>query len=310
MEFTNLPCTDHHHSSILFTEYAYKVIYHYQKLNKVRTAETYLTTVNSFQTFLSGSDVYICDITQELLQEYEAHLYAKNLQSNTISFYMKHLRAIYNRAVDDSLVVDIHPFKRVNTSIASTPKRALSLRTIKRIKNLNLDSSPVKRFARDMFMFSFYTRGMSFVDIAYLKKKNLTSNLLCYRRRKTGQQLEMTCEKCILDILDRYSAEPSSPYLLSIIDPCIANHRRQYLSASSLVNRHLRDIGQQLSLSHPLTMYCARHSWASIAYNEGIPISIICEGMGHDSEKTTRIYLAKLKSDTIDRANRKILRLL
>ena len=86
MEFTNLPCTDHHHSSILFTEYAYKVIYHYQKLNKVRTAETYLTTVNSFQTFLSGTDVYIWDITQELLQEYEAHLYAKNLQSTLSPF--------------------------------------------------------------------------------------------------------------------------------------------------------------------------------------------------------------------------------
>ena len=78
----------------------------------------------------------------------------------------------------------------------------------------------------------------------------------------------------------------------------------------SKVNRHLKGIGNELGLQHPLTMYCARHSWASIARDEGIPLSVISEGMGHDSEKTTRIYLASIKSEVIDRANRKILKLL
>ena len=77
-----------------------------------------------------------------------------------------------------------------------------------------------------------------------------------------------------------------------------------------LINRYLKEIGIVLGLALPLTLYCARHSWASIARYEGIPVSVISEGMGHDSEKTTQIYLASLETEVVDKANRKILKLL
>ena len=86
--------------------------------------------------------------------------------------------------------------------------------------------------------------------------------------------------------------------------------RQQYLNALYRINRQLRIIGEEVGLNQPLTMYCARHSWASIAREEGIPLSVISEGMGHDSEKTTQIYLASIKTEVIDKANRKILNLL
>ena len=101
-----------------------------------------------------------------------------------------------------------------------------------------------------------------------------------------------------------------SPFLFAIIDNPDGDTRKQYHNVQSLVNRHLKEIGTVLNLSIPLTMYCARHSWASIARNEGIPISVISEGMGHDSETTTQIYLASLETQVIDKANRKILKLL
>lgn len=87
-------------------------------------------------------------------------------------------------------------------------------------------------------------------------------------------------------------------------------HENSIINVLSLINRHLKEIGKELGLQQPLTMYCARHSWASIAREEGIPISVISEGLGHDSEKTTQIYLASLKTEIIDNANRKILKLL
>lgn len=291
-------------------DYMQHVIAKYRKHGQYRTSETYLATLNSFSKFRGNVDVDLGDIDCELLEMYESYLKLQGLSPNTISFYMKHLRAIYNKAVDDDIVMDRKPFRRVFTSVEKTVKRAVSLKTIKQLKLIDYSDYPSRRFAQDMFLFSFYTRGMSFVDIAYLRKDNLKGNVLLYRRKKTNQQLIIHWEPCMQEILRKYSADTSSPYLFSIIKDCNQDVRKQYRNALYLVNRHLKEIGKNIGLSLPLTMYCARHSWASIARDEGVPISVISEGMGHDSEKTTQIYLASLKTEVIDRANRKILKLL
>lgn len=139
-------------------------------------------------------------------------------------------------------------------------------------------------------MFSFYTRGMSFIDMAYLKKSNLQNGILTYRRRKTGQQLSIKWEKCMEDIVSKYP-QNQTDYLLPIIKETV-NERRQYDNALHLVNYHLKDLSSLLKLQRPLTMYVARHSWASAAKAKNIPLSVISKGMGHDSEVTTQIYLA------------------
>ena len=133
--------------------------------------------------------------------------------------------------------------------------------------------------------------------------------MLTYRRKKTGQLLSIRWEDCMEQIVDQYSSL-SSPYLLSIIKDPTGNTRKQYRNVLTLINHNLKTIGKELGLTLPLTMYVARHSWASIARNEGIPISVISEGMGHDSERTTQIYLASLETQVIDKANKKILKLL
>ena len=109
------------------------------------------------------------------------------------------------------------------------------------------------------------------------------------------------------EIVGRYDMRKSS-FLLPIIKHADSDMRLQYLNAMSLVNRHLKHIGVMAGLHLPLTMYVARHSWATAARNKNIPISVISEGMGHDSEKTTSIYLASLESSVIDEANNVILR--
>ena len=119
---------------------------------------------------------------------YEAWLHGKGITKNSSSFYMRILRAVYNRAVEKELTSNRNPFKHVYTGVDKTVKRAIPLKAIKKIKNLDLSLHPALDFARDMFLFSFYTRGMSFIDMAYLKKKDLQNGILSYRRHKTGQQ--------------------------------------------------------------------------------------------------------------------------
>lgn len=291
-------------------DYMRGTVARYRQYGQMRTSETYLSTLNSLMRYCGGVDVALDGIDSEWVEGYRVKLKGMGLSPNTISFYLKHLRAVYNRAVDDGLVCDRRPFRRVSTSIERTAKRAVPLTVIKRLKMIDCNNDPSRLFARDMFMFSFYTRGMSFVDIAYLQKNNLRDNVLLYRRRKTNQQLCIHWEPCMERILEVYRADTSSPYLFSIINKGHNDPRRQYRNTLLRINRHLKEIGRGLGLQQPLTMYCARHSWASIARQEGIPISVISEGMGHDSERTTQIYLASLKSEVIDNANRKILNLL
>ncbi len=211
------------HSLFSFME---DVIAQYQRHGQIRTSETYLTTLNSFKRFRMDVDIMLEEINSELLLSYEYYLKMEGVSPNTISFYMHRLRAVYNRAVEQELVEQRFPFKRVKTSIEKTVKRAIPVKFIRKLKSLDLSDSPSKAFARDMFLFSFYTRGMSFIDIAYLQKKDLQHNILIYRRKKTGQKLQVHWETCMQQILNMYSAKKDSQYLFSIIEDPKKDHRR------------------------------------------------------------------------------------
>ena len=96
----------------------------------------------------------------------------------------------------------------------------------------------------------------------------------------------------------------------SILDNTKGDVRKQCHNTLTLINRNLKIIGKEIGLEIPLTMYVARHSWATTARSEGVPVSIISEGMGHANKKTTQIYLASLDNKVIDNANRKIIKLI
>ena len=284
------------------------VINQLRRLNRIRTSETYTATLASFMKFRDGQDILLCEIDSDTMMLYEAWLKANGNCPNTTSFYMRILRAVYNRAVEKELTKQRHPFKHVYTGIDKTVKRAVPLKAIKRIKELDLTMKPHLDYARDMFLFSFYTRGMSFIDMAYLKKSDLKNGILTYRRRKTGQQLTVKWENCMEEIVTKYAGRSVTQYLLPIITDPLTDERKQYRNAIFRVNTALKEVARLADLQIPLTMYCARHGWASVAKSKNIPLSVISEGMGHDSEKTTRIYLASLDTSVVDRANSLILK--
>ncbi len=284
-----------------------EVIFQMREQGRKRMCEIYSAALNSFKSFRNGKDILLDDIDSGLMTAYEIYLKNRGVSMNTSSFYMRNLRAIYNRAVEKEMISQRYPFKHVYTGIDKTMKRAISLEEVKRIREIELQADPSLDFARDMFMFSFYTRGMSFVDIAFLKKKDLQNGMLSYRRKKTGQQLSVRWEKEMQGIVEKYDTG-DSPYLLAIIKQPGEEERRQYLNMAHLVNRKLKALGKRLGILVPLTMYVARHSWASIAKSKNIPLSVISDGMGHDSEATTQIYLASLDTTAIDKANRRILK--
>ena len=301
------------------------IVFHYEELNqgyslrafmqeqieflkmhgKYGTAATYSSTLNSFMRFLHFQDISLNRIDQDLIKCYEDYLCEIGVAKNTISFYMRVLRAVFNKAVENGLVDQSQPFCDVYTGVAKTQKRAVSIKEIRKIITVDLSHQPSLEFARDIFMFSFYTRGMSFVDIAYLRPENIKGGYLIYNRRKTGHELRIKWESCMEQLVSKYHSQ-CDYYLLPIIKKK-TDSRRQYLNSLHWINNHLKMLSSLLNIQPALTMYVARHSWASIAQNSNIPITVISEGMGHSSIQTTQIYLASLNESIIDGANKRII---
>ncbi len=292
-----------------YTLYNYmeSIILKLKQNDKIRTAETYKSALNNFKKFRKSEDIMLDSLTSDIMESYEAWQRMRGVTSNTVSFYTRILRAVYNRAVKNNIIDNRYPFRYVYTGVDKTIKRALPLSIIRKIKTLDLSQIPSSDFARDMFLMSFYLRGMSFVDMAYLKKTDLRCGYIYYRRRKTGQQLIIKWAKEMQMLLDKYPPNESD-YLLPIIRRADTNDRCTYRNVGYNINHNLKKIAGLLGLKIPLTLYVARHSWASVAKAKGIPISVISEGMGHDSEATTQIYLASLDNSVVDNANSLILK--
>lgn len=277
-----------------------------KRQRKIRTSEAYLSTLNSFSNFRDHEDLCFDAIDSDLMELYEVYLKDKGLVRNSSSFYMRNLRSVYNQAVEHGYTNDKKPFRHVYTGIDKTVKRAIPYNYIKKIKQLDLTLEPNMDFARDIFLFGFYTRGMSFIDIAYLKKTDLQNGYVTYIRKKTGQKLTYQWERQMEEIVRKHEKK-NALYMLPIIGNEDEDERKQYHKMLKQIDRHLKKIAGRVGIDVPLTLYVARHSWASIAREKKIPTSVISEGMGHNSEITTQIYLKTLNKSVIDKANKKIL---
>ena len=280
-----------------------------ERMKRLGTAKTYTSAYLRFKEFRVDADLTFDQLTPDMIEEYEAWLANRGLMQNTIRFYLRTLHTLLYKAIEEGLLSDGNKlFSRVRLTYVPTTKRAISAGDVRTIRQLELESDSIMAFARDLFMFSFYTRGMSFVDIAYLKKKDLKNGLLSYCRKKTNQQITIAWEQELQDIVDRYSVQTvSTPYMLPVIKNTDETEYVQYKRVQVNVNRALKRIGTMAGLKLPITMYVARHSWASIARDMDISISVISEGMGHQSCKTTQIYLDMLDTSKINEANRKII---
>ena len=273
--------------------------------NRTKTASIYETARRSFARFRNAEDIRIDKIDHITISQYEAFLKKNGVCLNSISCYMRALRALYNQAVQKGLTTQKNPFKEVYTGIDKTIKRAVNEETVVKLCKTDFPLQPYLQLARDLFLFSFYTRGMSFVDMANLTQKNIRNGYLIYTRSKTKQGLSIKIEKCIEEIIERYKDLTIDNYLLPIYN----EQNRDYGSHLRTYNKRLRLISKKLNLEKPLSSYVARHTWATMALRKGISVQVISEGMGHENEKTTRIYLASLEQSIIDNANAKIIAL-
>lgn len=265
------------------------------------TLENYKTALRAFSKYLK-QDIDIANINQTLLKGFERWLRDKNLCLNTVSCYMRSLRSLLNRLDCEN---KSHAFGNVYTGRARTEKRAVSEEDVCRLKQVELRPHSFLCLVRDIFLFSYYALGMPFVDVAFLRRSQINGNLLTYHRHKTGQRIVIPLEHCMSEIISRYKSDSEYVFpLLHSREPQKAYH--EYLRMLNRYNRTLKTLAIKAGVTQRLTSYTARHTWASVAYNENVDLPVISKALGHTNPQTTLTYIRGINDDRLAQANHKI----
>ncbi|MFA9391166.1 MAG: site-specific integrase [Prolixibacteraceae bacterium] len=294
------------HRSIT-TVFIYGEIVSKKMLEAGRTGNSkyYVASLTAFKKFRNYKDLTFDELNYKMITRFEEHLQKQQCKINTIAAYMKVIRALCNGAIKEGLAKqEYYPFSKYKIKHEKTTKRAIIKGSISEMRQLDFSNRPELELARNIFLFSFYCRGMSFVDIANLQAKNIIGERLYYSRNKTNQKFTIRLTEPMLEIIKKYNNldDPNS-YVFPMITNIEGDTYLQYQNAMRLTNKKLKIIGKMLGLSIPLTTYVSRHSWATIAKRQGIPTAIISEGLGHETEHTTQIYLDSFENDVLDDAN-------
>lgn len=296
------------------------------------TAHVYRSTLRSFtlywyayrdsRTPMKLRSVFISPV----LRGFEQHLKRCQLRMNTISTYIRMLRAVYHRALLVKKVSYIPGlFDHLYTGVCSDTKRALLPSGMSRLLSLPSSAAPGDaapfsslsgelREARDWFSLLFLFRGMPFADLARLRKCDCRDGVITYSRQKTGRRLAISIPKEAEALLrDRADHNPESPYLLSILgggeafEPGSREEYRRYQQALRSFNHRLSLLPRALGVNCKLSSYTARHTWATLAFHGKCPVGMISNALGHSSVKVTETYLKPFELEELNRVNRKII---
>ncbi len=278
------------------------------------TAHIYQATSNAFSAFVNNQPLPLRKLNSAVLKRFENHLRQRNCSWNTVSTYIKAIRSTYNCAVDMKYARYVpRLFEHVYTGTRADRKKALETSDISYlvreaemgIRETNYLSKNQK--TRIFFVLMFMLRGIPFVDLAYLHKRDLQGNVLAYRRRKTGRALTVMLTPEVMQLIRMVAdRNQDSPYLFPILQSEEGSEAayREYQSALRTFNRRLSALKQSIGMKSALSTYAARHTWATMAYYCEIHPGIISEAMGHSSITVTETYLKPFNNKKIDEANR------
>ena len=277
-----------------------------QDLDKDGIAAAYKSTKSSLRTFLCDKDVNLSTVSVRFVDSYTYFLQKRKASDNTIKFYIRNFRSVYNAAIRRGCCFkESYPFAKFCATPSKTVKRALGSSKLRELYQLDLPKGSDMEKYRDLFLFSFFAQGMAFVDVVMLKKINICNGVITYYRHKSNQRVQVKITEQLQLLLEKY--RNGSDYVFDIIDETLDRPvYAQYRVALAQSNRCLKKIGTMLGFEETLTTYVARHSWAMEAKNSGASLFVISEGMGHKSEKTTLIYLKDLDITVLDVVNRKV----
>lgn len=293
--------------TLSYTSFHEALIDEAKTAGKISTASIEKEALRSIQRFYGRTEISFRDLSVNNIYKYQSYLNSINNSQSTIGIKMRTLRAVINKAIKREIIpATMYPFDKFKVSKIkeSGKKEYLTESELEQLKSADLDLK-YEHIARDMFLLSFYGRGINFVDLMLLKKTDLHKGTINYRRRKTDVMISFKVNEFWEQKLLEYAAPSDSIYLFNIINNdqtdgnYIENRKQKYLKV--YVNTPLKDVLAKLEISKNITYYCARHSFATILKFNNISIDIIKEALGHKDIKSTMSYLNTLPSNTLDK---------
>ena len=287
-----------------FQLFADKIIQQMMEANRVGNALVYQTAVNRLIAYC-GKDVAFTEINYKLLDQFSHHLTTSGLKINSVSNYFRSIRAIYNKAIKMKVVErSYYPFHDISIKSEKTAKRAILKEDITKLLYVPLQQNSSSWRAFNYFMLSFYIRGISFTDLAYLKHSNIIDGRIEYKRRKTHKNYSVKLFPVAESIINQMHVK-GSDYLLPVLSNGLTEDS---VSAKKIIhqwikttNKYLKRLSEQVGLSNPVTTYSSRHSFATIAKRLGYSNELVAESLGHEyGNKITNIYLDSFDTDVLD----------
>ena len=294
------------HDSLNLLHYVDMQIERKQNQGKYGMAAALCSTRSSLTAFIGLRIVHLNDLNAPFVRDYEDFLMRRGVCPNTICYYMRNLKSVFNQAVQDGhSMTTANPFRFVRVKQAKTVKRALGRNELRKLSDIDFSRYPHLDMARDIFLFGFYCRGMSFVDVLHLRKSDVNNGVISYCRHKTNQWLQIAVTQQLERLMRKY--DTPSQFVFPIMEDVPKKEQyRLYRLALERVNRNLKRVAKMCNVEISITTHMSRHSWATQAKEAGAPIAVISEGLGDTSEKTTRIYLKEFDRSVVDAVNEKV----
>lgn len=297
-----------------YTQYQQSIIDENAKTAKRSTNNFYKDTLNSIKRCAGKEEIHFYEITPNFLFKYETYMRSNSISDATIGIRMRTLRSVINKAIKSELIPEsYYPFRtyKIKNARNDNSKEILTVEELEKLKEY-IPLTPNLELAKDMFLFSYYSRGINFIDLLQLKPQNITNLSITYIRSKTGVVVSFKLYEKSEAILNRYKdVLLSSPYLfpfLRISNPeknTIDNLKKKKLKQ---INKSLKLIMQELSIKKNITYYCARHTFATHLKFNNISIDIIREALGHKDINSTISYLKTLPSNQLDKIIEDVIR--
>ena len=282
---------------------------------QISYSDSHRDTLISLKKFNKNINQYTFDdIDYNFLDKYEKFLRKSDCSDGGIGVYMRNIRSTYNVAIKSKVAKqELYPFKdyKISSLKSQKIKKALSKEQLQKLIDFDIQQIPSAVNARHLYLFSFYTRGMNFTDLAELKWSEIEHSKFAYKRNKTGINIrvkipenEVTNE--ILNFYREYRPY-STDYIFPILKKNILEYDEEELfnrkhSVRSYYNKQLKNIFKKLNIDSQINFYTARHTFATISLKNGVHVSKIKQALGHQSIRTTEAYLEDFKDAEIDEA--------
>lgn len=273
-----------------------------EKFGSMGSYKTTLSTIKRFKK----NEVQFRDITVEWLREYERFC-LKTMNQTSLAINLRNIRTTMNVAKAAGMIREAdYPFGRGKYQIKEGvgKKKALNKKQLKAIANYS-DGNKFTEFYRDLWLFIYFCNGINVADLINLKFSDIQNGEISFIREKTkdrtrdAKRIYAPITPEMQSYIEKWGNNPRKsiyifPFMKAGDDAW--EHEKKKKNLTKHINDRMKVIGEKLNIGK-ITTYVARHTYATVLRNEGVPVSIISPMLGHTSVTTTEIYLADLESE-------------